>query len=54
MDLTQHHCIQVWNNTKFIKKAMRLEEDFKDNAMNGYPKRNTRFSGYQQGIVHGH
>lgn len=32
---------------------MRLEEDFEENAMNGHPKRNTRFSWCQQG-AHGH
>ena len=47
-DITSlHHGLKIENYTKSIKKAMRLEEDFKNNSINGNPKRNTRLSGSQ-------
>ena len=47
-DITSlHHGLKIENYIESIKKAMRLKEDFKNNSINGNPKRNTRLSGSQ-------
>lgn len=49
-DITSlHHGLKIENYTESIKKAMRLEEDYKNNSINGNPKRNTRLSGSLKG-----
>ena len=52
----RHHLISsgVDNYAESVKRAMRLEEDFKNNVRNENPPRNTGQTGFQQGNVQGH
>ena len=52
----QHHLIasRVDNYAKSIKRAMRLEEDFKNKVRNENPPRNTGYLGFQLGNAQGH
>ncbi|XP_050242213.1 uncharacterized protein LOC126691196 [Quercus robur] len=52
----RHHLIvsRVDNFAKLVKRAMRLEENFKNNVRKENPPRNTRQLGFQQGSARGH
>ena len=52
----QHHLIasRVDNYAKSVKRAMILEEDFKNNFRNEIPPRNIGQTGFQQGNAQGH
>ncbi|XP_023906356.1 uncharacterized protein LOC112018082 [Quercus suber] len=52
----QHHLIAsgVDNYAESVKRAMRLEEDFKNNVRKENPPRNTGQTGFRQGNSQGH
>ena len=52
----RHHLIAsgVDNYVESVKRAMRLEEDFKNNVRKENPPRNTGPTGFQQGSAQGH
>ena len=52
----RHHLIAsgIDNYAKSIKRAMRLEEDFKNNVRKENPLRSTGLAGFRQGSAQGH
>ena len=52
----RHHLIAsgVNNYAESVKRAMRLEEDFKNNVRKENPPRNTRQTSFRQGSAQGH
>ena len=52
----RHHLIAsgVNNYAESVKRAMRLEEDFKNNVRKENPPRNTGQTGFRQGSAQGH
>ena len=52
----RHHLIasRVDNYAKSVKRAMRLEEDFKSNVRKENPPRNTGQTSFRQGNAQGH
>ena len=52
----RHYLIasEVDNYAELVKRAMRLEEDFKNNVRKENPPRNTGQTGFRQGSAQGH
>ena len=52
----RHHMIasRVDNYAKSVKRAIRLEKDFKNNVRKKNPPRNIGQTGFQQGSAQGH